>query len=325
MTKENATTTEATLGNLAEPLLSSFGVDIDAVTRLADKAGSGIAGLYLKEAVHGLPPVIPVFINRQDGSISSVSNLFEQYRYAPTRKTGTAKVTTLDSFIDLVDRHKTEHSAIFANTDWQKPSLTAIIDYHKASEDGGDADNGKHRILYDFPLSEEWDAWIGRNGKAMSQGEFAEWIEDHITELAAPDSQEADDFRQLFGFKVAYPNEMQALSRGLQIHAETRVKSNVVLQTGEGEITWEEEHRDASGAKFVAPGLFILSIAPFYLGDKARVPVRLRYRVKEGKIFWTFQMYRPDIHITQQVLRDLENAAGATGLPAFQGTPEMSA
>ncbi|MDX0517378.1 DUF2303 family protein [Sinorhizobium medicae] len=297
-------------------------LDIAAIHDLSDRAGSQIATLSLSTAIPGVPSTIPVFVDRKSGALSSVSDLFERYREHPRRKSGTAKVATLESLISLIDRHKTEHSAIFAETNWEKPSITAVFDYHEA-KNGGLADNGKHRAHYEFPLSEEWKAWGKINGKPLEQVEFAEFIEDHIAELSAPDSMEAEDFRGKFGFKVAYPNELVALSRGLQVHAETRVKNNVVLQSGEGEITWDEEHRDAQGNKLTVPGMFILSIAPFFMGATARIPVRLRYRVSGGKVLWICQLYRPDVHITQQVMRDLERVAHETELPHFQGTPEM--
>ncbi len=297
-------------------------LDIAAIHDLSDRAGSQIATLSLSTAVPGVPSTIPVFVDRKSGALSSVADLFERFREHPRRKSGTAKVATLESLISLIDRHKTEHSAIFAETNWEKPSITAVFDYHEA-KNGGLADNGKHRAHYEFPLSEEWKAWVKINGKPLEQVEFAEFIEDHIAELSAPDSFEAEDFHGKFGFKVAYPNELVGLSRGLQVHAETRVKNNVVLQSGEGEITWDEEHRDAKGNKLTVPGMFILSIAPFFMGDPARIPVRLRYRVSGGKVLWICQLYRPDVHITQQVMRDLERVAHETELPHFQGTPEM--
>lgn len=303
---------------------NSVPLDIAAISDLGDRAGSQIATLSLDTAIAGVPKTIPVFVDRKTGSVSSVADLFERYREHPRRKSGTANVSTLDSLINIIDRHKTSDSVIFANTDWQKPSITAVFDYHENTS-AGRADNLKHRAHYEFPLSEEWKAWAKINGKPLEQMEFAEFIEDHISELSAPDSMEAEDFRGKFGFKVAYPNELVTLSRGLQVHAETRVKNNVVLQTGEGEITWDEEHRDAQGNKLAVPGMFILSIAPFFMGDVARIPVRLRYRVVGGKVNWICQLYRPDVHITQQVMRDLERVAHETELPHFQGTPEATA
>lgn len=191
-------------------------LDIAAIHDLSDRAGSQITTLSLSTAIPGVPSTIPVFVDRKSGTVSNVTDLFERYREHPRRKSGTANVATLESLISLIDRHKTEHSAIFAETNWEKPSITAVFDYHEA-KNGGLADNGKHRAHYEFPLSEEWKAWVKINGKPLEQVEFAEFIEDHIAELSAPDSFEAEDFHGKFGFKVAYPNELVALSRGLQV------------------------------------------------------------------------------------------------------------
>jgi uncharacterized protein YfdQ (DUF2303 family) len=296
---------------------------IDAIQELADKAGSAIVSVTLQHAPPGLPLEVPALLNRKSGTVASVKEIVEAWRTAPERKTGTADVLTLESFIALVDRHKTGHSVIFADTDWEKPSLTAVIDYHRTETT--EADYGQHRIHYEFPLSDSWKAWVKVNTKAMDQTTFAEFIEDHIADLATPDTQEEEDFRRMFGFKVAFPNELVALSKGLQVHSASRVKNSVTLQTGEGEITWEEEHRDAQGNKLQVPGLFILSVPPFFRGKPTRIPVRLRYRLAGGAISWICQLYRPDVAITEEVVRDMERAATETGLPHFEGTPEMSA
>ncbi len=297
-------------------------LDIDAIRKLADEAGSAIVPAYFGSEREGLPSLVPVFLDRNSGQAHSLKKHFEEYRTHPERKRGTATVTTLESFIDLVDRHQTGNSAIFANTDWNAPSFTAVIDYHEL--EGGRADNGQHRIHYPFPLSDEWKAWKKQSGEVLTQAEFAEWIEDRIADLAAPTDDERREYEDTFGLKTATPAEIVTLSRGLKVHAETRVRSNIVLQSGEGEISFEEEHRDAAGNKLVVPGLFIISIAPFFLGAKARIPVRLRYRVSGGAVKWFFVLHRPDLHITGHVNAALKQAEDATGLPAYQGAPETS-
>lgn len=297
---------------------------VKAIAELTRDANTSTYYLDTPPEIPGLPDKVPVLIDPKSGSVKSVKAIVEEWRIAPIRKTGVATVTTLESFVDLTNRHKTPESVIFAETDWQKPSLTAVIDYHENLSDG-QADNGKHRVLYEFPRSQEWEAWAGVHGQSLDQATFAEFIEDHIADLSAPDTREEEDFRQMFGFKVAYPNELVALSRGLAVHTETRVKSNLVLQSGEGEITWDEEHKDAAGNKLTVPGLFILSIPAFHMGETMRIPVRLRYRVRAGALSWTVLLYRPDVFITQEVLRNLQTAADETELPRFVGTPEMSA
>jgi uncharacterized protein YfdQ (DUF2303 family) len=295
---------------------------IDAIKSLADKAGSHVVSVSLKEEIPGLPQEVPAFLDRESGSLASVANLFEAYRFAPSEKRGTAKVTTIESFIALTQRHQTADSAIFANTDWTKPSLTSVIDYH-INETGGHADNGKHRIHYEFPLSDSWKAWIAIDGKSLPQVEFAEFIEDHIADLSAPDTMEEEDFRHKFSFKVAFPTQLVELSRGLQINSASRVKNAQSLQSGEAQIIFEEEHRDANGNKLDVPGMFILAIPPFFQGAPTRIPVRLRYRLSGGNLIWICKLYRPDVYITEQVVRDMEKAGSETGLPTFQGAPEM--
>lgn len=302
----------------------------NAVASLAREKGFQVTAVSAPSGSKGVPMSIPLLLDPKDGSVTDLKPYFDKWRGTPERKHGTARVTTLKSFIELTQRHATDESVIFANTDWRQPSLTSVIDYHQSNgvDDKkfvtiGAADNGKHRIDYKFPLSEEWQAWVAASGKPMSQQQFAEFIEDHIGELAAPHEEEIPYWDERLGGKIAYPNEMKLLSTGLRVHAETRVSNNVTLQSGEGELTWQEEHRDMKGDKLIVPSLFIVQLPPFFMGEAIRLPVRLRYRVREGSVSWTFQMYRPDVYVTEQVMRDMDRAARETDLPAYQGTPEM--
>lgn len=269
----------------------------------------------------GLPEDIPIGLRKGDNpGVFSLKDEIERYRLFPARKTGTAKALTLDSFIGLVSRHATEDTAIFANSDWKKPGLLAVIDYHVV--DSTQAANLKHRVTYEFPLSEPWKTWVGQNGEFMDQAEFAAFIEDNIADLSSPEIGEINDYESRFGTKIATPAELIQLSRGLQVFAATNVKNAVTLQSGEGSIVFEEEHRDAAGNKLIVPGLFILNVEPFFMGDRIRVPVRLRYRLSGGALKWMFQIYRPDIAVTDRVRTDLDIVRRETTLPVFEGFPE---
>jgi uncharacterized protein YfdQ (DUF2303 family) len=292
---------------------------------IAQSRGAELVTLAAPTGVAGVPATIPALkTNGQTPQLLDVSKLFEPWRTKPATKRGTAKALTLESFIALTERHMTEDSAVFADTTWTKPALTAVIDYHQ-NETGGAPDNGKHRVVYDFPLSEEWSAWIATNGAAFNQLDFAAFIEDRIAELTAPTEDEVRQYEDLFNTTVATPAELMKLSRGMQVNVESKVKNASVLQTGAAQIVFEEEHRDAGGNVLKVPGLFLLSIAPFFMGEKARIPVRLRYRVQNGAIKWFYQIYRPDLAVTQRVRDDLAIVDQRTGLPCFEATPEMSA
>ncbi|NBJ13233.1 DUF2303 family protein [Microvirga sp. SYSU G3D207] len=307
-----------------DPAFTFDGSTIDRIAELGTKATSvEIVTIKAPADLVGVPAEIPVAIIHGDTpTLVDVSRHFESYRTYPGFKRGTATALTLDSFIALVDRHKTGDSVVFANTDWKKPTFTAVIDYHQ-NQSGGAADNGKHRIHYAFPLSEEWQAWNKQNGEPMEQAEFAAFLEDRIAELSSPTDAEKIALERDFATTVATPADLVQLSRGLQVNVEAVVKSATTLQTGEGQIVWEEVHKDADGKPLKVPGIFLLSIAPFFMGEPVRIPVRLRYRKAGSRIVWFYQLYRPDQHITERVRDDLITVARQTGLPTFEGTPEM--
>ncbi|MFG1255920.1 DUF2303 family protein [Xanthobacter flavus] len=301
------------------------GFDAKYIAELGAKvAEPAVGSIPLDPNIHvGLPPGLPIVWDPRKGEFMAVKSYAEQFRLKPARKVGTAKALTLESFIALANRHKTEHTAVFADTTWQKPGFTAVIDYHENAS-GGPADNGKHRIHYDFPLSEEWKAWVKLNGEPMNQLEFAAFLEDHIQELCSPTEAEKIALERDFATTVATPAEVVQLSRGLQVHVASQVKNAHTLQTGAGQIQWQEEHQTADGKPLIVPGIFLLNIAPFFMGEPVRIPVRLRYRVG-GKITWFYQIFRPDFFVTERVRDDLDKVRQETSLPAFEGAPEMAA
>lgn len=293
---------------------------IEAIAKLArEAAGLDIADLNLD--VKGLPKQVPIAkLHGETPEFDSLKRLAEEWRLFPERKTGTARMDTLASFIKLTSRQATTDSVIFADTNWRAPSITAVIDYHRL--DGGNADNLGHRIHYAFPLSEQWKTWVGMNGKPMNQSDFAQFIEDNIADLSSPEALEVTDYEAKFATKIATPAELVALSRGLAVHVASKAVSNVVLQSGEGEIVWDEVHQGADGKKLKVPGLFMLQIPLFHMGELQRVPVRLRYRVREGSTSWFYQIFRPDVAMTERVTEDFETAVKDTGLPGYIGKPE---
>jgi len=153
---------------------------VEKIAELGKKADAIELGWITKpKELTGVPDKVPVVIKHgDDPGIGDVSLTFETYRLRPERITGTAHATTIQSFIDLVDRHKSEHSAIFADTTWQKPAFTAVIDYHQIDHVPA---NAKHRIVYGFPLSDDWKIWAKMNGEPMAQEDFAAFVEDRLS------------------------------------------------------------------------------------------------------------------------------------------------
>lgn len=267
----------------------------------------------------GLPSGLSLAFDRKGQAFKSIRPLIEEYRLAPERRKGTATVETLASFIALVDRHKDDNSALFGKTVWPDPKLTAVLDYDK---EGVPARNRSHRIVYAFPLTEEFKSWVASNAKPMEQEVFAAFLEEHSAELSAPTQGEISEYERLFNEKMATPSEVVALSRHLEVFVASRAKQGVRLQSGERVVEFSEEHQNAKGESIVVPGVFMVSVPAFVDGDAVRIPARLRYRVAGGKVVWFYQLYRWEFYLREQVGHDLKHASNETGLPAFEGAPE---
>lgn len=314
MADKNAASSPAAPGGLPEAY------SIDRIEALARRASDPqILLIDTKGLGPDLPASVPVGFNRANSSFTSLASLVREFMDVTGRRRGTARAETLESFIKLVDRHKDAQSALFGRCTWPEPKLTAVINYNAA---GAEVRRADHRIVYAFPLTEEFKTWVGQNAKPMEQEAFAAFIEEHAAELAAPTDGERSEYERLFGEKMATPSEVLELSRYLEVFVAARAKQGVRLQTGERVVEFSEEHQNAKGEAVVVPGVFMVSVRAFVDGDAVRLPARLRYRVISGTVVWFYQLYRWEFYLREEVERDLDRAAEATGLPAFEGQPE---
>ncbi len=303
--------------------------DVQAIADLgADATSFKIETIKNSAGLVGVPDEVPVvFMKGRDPLSTSARSFFEAFRTRPERKTGQAAVETVESFIELVNRHETDDSVIFVKTvDCAAPTMTAVINYHPAAGKDGKGNSTAafcdHQIIYKFPLSDEWKKWFSRSDVPLLQAELANFIEDRIADLADPTKDEIDDAANRFFTTIATPAKMMELSRGLQVTVESKVRDNFKLQSGEASLIFEEVHKDAAGQNINVPGLFYLSIPAFVGGEKKRIPVRLRYRLKDGSVIWRFQLYRADLIIHEAIEKAVQYAKESTALPVFYGEPE---
>lgn len=290
------------------------------VKDLIDYARRGEAGVLpvAEKSIRELPIPLLVTPGEDGASVESIKPLLDQWRTAPERREGTATAKTLDSFIELTKRHADTDSAIFADIVSHEPALTAVIDYHKQTAEPRFC---RHRVVYKYPVSDEWQAWRAQNGKQLAQIEFAAFIEDHVADLAAPTDAEKAQIERLFQTKIALPSELIQLSRGLALSVDTKVKEIRTLQSGEAQITYEEVHKDGAGQPLVIPGLFVINIPLFVGADPTRLVARLRYR-RDGGLKWSFHFWRWREDMRAHLENDLDAVRKHTGLPVYEGEPE---
>lgn len=270
--------------------------------------------------------VLPAFLTG-DGIGSIDSAKFDPYRKAPLRRKGTAAHTQLDSFIAHVNRFKAGNSVAFAVDDMARPSLTAIFDYHPAGEDNADARFGQHRASYAFPLSDEWQSWMKNDKQVLSMIDFAAFLEDHIVDVVAdakPSSPAAQDFIAKTGGNIAGPSKLIEIARGLQVNEASALRETRNLSSGEAEVVFTSEHRDAAGNKLVLPNLFMICIPVFArAADYWQILARFRYRKSGGCIVFWYELWRIDLVFEQAFEQACATVIEQTQLPLFIGTPEV--
>ncbi len=251
-------------------------------------------------------------------------SIFDPYRAAPARRKGTASLTRVESFIEHVERFKDSESVIFAIDDPKAPRLTAVLNYHPSGDAGPRF--GDHRSAYAFPMSPEWQAWFGHDGKAMSMIEFAAFLEDHIVDVL-PEPGTLSDAAQQFvtatGGKFATPTKLIEIARGLQVNESSVVKEARNLSTGESEFTFDTSHTGADGKPLKMPNLFVIAIPVFARAAVSyRLIARLRYRKTPGGLVFFYELWRPDLVFTDAFEEAVTQVKEATGLPVLMGTPE---
>jgi len=265
---------------------------------------------------------VPVLILPEGMSAHDVD--FKQFRDAPLRREGTAKADSPGSFIQLVLRNENEHSVVFATrksaTDL---SLLAVIDYNEKGASGAPK-FGKHRVLYPFPISDEWRFWNDNNGKEMPQAAFAAFIESRIADLGDPAAagDGAKAFAELIQCPLATPSRILELSRGLSVRVDSKVGGHVNLSSGEKQITYEEAHKDGAGQPLKVPGAFLLSIPVFKDDGNYGIPVRLFYRIAGGQVVWSYSLYRADKALDDAFKRAVDQVKEAVKSEVFFGSPE---
>lgn len=269
--------------------------------------------------------VVARLLEVRDGAGKSLIDLkpyLDHWRENPERVEGTAIMQTLESFVDLTKRHATkENSALFCDVTPTAPLLTAVIDYH-----GAEAKPRRcaHQIDYPFPLSDDWKFWTAATTGAAqrkTQGDFAFLIEDRIADLVAA-TKEENEIAAMMDAKMARPAVILTLSRGLQINVNQSVKEVLDVGTGEAKIVFEEDHKGPQGRQLNIPGMFVIAIPVFTADEPTRIPVRLRYRVQEGKTFWFMSLYRPDRILRDKIEALAQKAKDGIGLPLFFGSSE---
>jgi hypothetical protein len=270
-----------------------------------------------------------VLVVPKDAQLKSIKGLLDEYKTKPERIKGIARHTTLESFTDHAVRFADKESALFAHRDPKAPSLLAVYDYHPTVPDAGgvaaaEARFSEHRSLYSFPVSDEWTTWNQYNGTKLDQGQFAEFLENHIHNVTDPLGalKETVAIMEMLLCKFTGPSGLMELARGLTVREASVVANQHKLGSGEVTFRYDTKHLDEAGAPLTVPGAFLLSIPVFRGGDNYQLAARLRYRLANGLLTWWYELHRARETFDHAFDQACEKAKTDTKLPLFYGSPE---
>lgn len=257
--------------------------------------------------------------------LQSVEKFIEEMREKPKRRKGTLTAYDLESFVALTNGFKSENSVMFGTTSVTETSFTAalksVLNFDPASPNNTEADNGDHVVGYAFPLSNELKVWLGKNKTPFNAKEFAEFLEDNIADLIIP---KVDGFKTQFGDErpaFASPSKIFELSRGIEVRVDEKVSNYFRNADGSFNLQYTQENKDAAGNALKLPEWFCLGVPVFDGGEVYQIPMRLKFRVKEGQVAWSFDMYRKNDTFNAAFADACDQATKETDLPLFNGSP----
>ena len=233
----------------------------------------------------------------------------EKHLDKPLRKRGVVRLHDASSFIQYVNQHQQAgRSSVWCDADYQqsKVDLVAIFNDH-----GTDATGWRDHIALYSPLqSVEWKRWIGKNRQTFSQVEFALFIEDNLQDIASVEGMPTG-------------TQMLEMAMNLEANQDSRFKSNIRLQSGGTELAFVQKEDDATLEKMRLFERFSIGIPPFFNGGAFRIDARLRYRVRDGKLTFWFELIREDKVLQAAAEEEITKIADATGTSVLQGNPRL--
>lgn len=229
--------------------------------------------------------------------------------YAPLRKTANVRLHDTESFVDYVKRHGSlTDSTIWCIADYKqgKIELLAIINDHGEDEDKPAWRD--HKAAFTPLFSEEWVRWVGKHKQAFTQAEFASFIEENLKDIASVDGQ---------------PTGAQMLEMALTFEAnqDMRFKSAIRLQNGGVQMSFVQDDDAQTLQKMQVFDRFSIGVPVFWNGDAYRIDARLRYRVRDGKLAFWFELIRQDKVLESATQTVITQIREKTGNPFFFGEP----
>lgn len=204
-------------------------------------------------------------------------------------------------------------------------ALQAVLDH---AEDAISPTFNRSLATFEPILAETWKAWTAINGKELQQADLAEFLEDHIAEVAhIPDGTEgeAGAWRQRqeaqFGVELATPSTLLQVAGHLQVNVGRSIVNRPSLADGQVHFEFKETHETATagGVKVAVPKAFAINVPMHVNGAAYLILARLRYRMAGDKVVWKILLHRLDLVADTVFAHVCDEVEAATGVRPLLG------
>jgi len=249
---------------------------------------------------------IPFVALPEDYKIHDLENLL----FVPTRKRADVTTTDADSFIHYVKKHgESDTATIYADIDAEKSQfhLIGVLNDHGMLPNK--AQWRDHRCTFEPAQAVEWRRWVSKNKQHFNQSDFAAWLEDNLPDIAAVEGMPsgADVLKMALGFEA---------------NSDKRLRSKINLQSGGVQFEFVEDEDKDTRTRMQVFERFTLGL-PVFDGSTSAYPLeaRLKYREKDGKVTFWYELIRADRVFKTAVADELARIKEATGFDVISGRP----
>lgn len=241
---------------------------IEGGTNFADAYRAGLTSKIITHEIKG-----------EHDRVALVPDGFEVQDIAapisPKRHSGKHRFADPDSFVEFVTHH--EKATCPARVECGRAEFLAVLN-PASSEDPAFED---WQAFYCPQHSPEWCAWKLKDGTAMKQTEFAEFIEEWGDVIVDPDSA-----------------SMLEIATTFQAKTTADFRRSVRLDNGQIQLGYDETIESKAGAKgtLEVPSKLHLRL-PIYEGAESSVfdvVAHFRPRCRDGSLTLSYKLHRPD-------------------------------
>lgn len=238
----------------------------------------------------------------------------ERFADNPRRKRASVTVDDQASFADYVNQHKVAFvTALFGRINKAGGAFSGILDFHTQnvpeSTPGTTPNWGEHRVGLTLGFTPEWERWTKNDGASLSQLDFAEFIEDNLSDIHSPPAA-----------------DLLEVIQDLTAKKEVNFKSTIRLDNGQVGLLYDEQISSGKrDGQIDVPRDFTISIAPFLGSPAVGIKARLRFRINDGHLQFVYKLNQP--HKVLEAAFDSARTyiAHATGIPVLLGVAQVNA